>query len=220
MLNWCPSSHAQVASSLQVCTCRCQPCHGWLPGGAPVQHAASSCPAPAAAAAAGLTGKVPTFYLYRPAGASPVVDVGLEQYTASLQQVAVLRLLQQLSQVYSVMRVDSLEALVPFMGFSDVEQLIVDAVKHDFLQVGSLFGEPWPGRVLVSCVPTSAGSAVLVLRPSSLVKFEGLLCLMLTCASQFQHCHLPVPCRSALTTRTGQCTLGRPSWSLSSCRTT
>eukprot|EP00891_Asterochloris_glomerata_P003711 jgi/Astpho2/3711/Aster-04897 len=68
-------------------------------------------------------------------GASPVVDVGLEQYTASLQQVAVLRLLQQLSQVYSVMRVDSLEALVPFMGFSDVEQLIVDAVKHDFLQV-------------------------------------------------------------------------------------
>ena len=67
-----------------------------------------------------------------------MVDVGLEQYAASLQQVAVLRLLQQLSQVYSVMRVDSLEALVPFMGFSDVEQLIVDAVKHDFLQVGSL----------------------------------------------------------------------------------
>ena len=68
-----------------------------------------------------------------------MVDVGLEQYTASLQQVAVLRLLQQLSQVYSVMRVDSLEALVPFMGFSDVEQLIVDAVKHDFLQVGDFW---------------------------------------------------------------------------------
>ena len=76
------------------------------------------------------------------AGASPVVDVSLEQYTASLQQVAVLRLLQQLSQVYSVMRVESLQALVPFMGFGDMEQLIVDAVKHDFLQVmhGSYVG--------------------------------------------------------------------------------
>lgn len=94
-----------------------------------------------------------------------MVDVGLEQYTASLQQVAVLRLLQQLSQVYSVMRVDSLEALVPFMGFSDVEQLIVDAVKHDFLQVRAL-----PGRVMVTCVPTSANLARLVLNPSPLTK--------------------------------------------------
>ena len=100
-----------------------------------------------------------------------MVDVGLEQYTASLQQVAVLRLLQQLSQVYSVMRVDSLEALVPFMGFSDVEQLIVDAVKHDFLQVGVVgTGEPSPapGLVFVSCVPTSADPAVPILSPSLL----------------------------------------------------
>ena len=103
-----------------------------------------------------------------------MVDVGLEQYTASLQQVAVLRLLQQLSQVYSVMRVDSLEALVPFMGFSDVEQLIVDAVKHDFLQVG-LFLKSLGLDVSRSHVgTTSAGSAVLVLCPSSLAKPKGL----------------------------------------------
>lgn len=50
-------------------------------------------------------------------------------------QVAVLRLLQQLSQVYSVMRVASLAALVPFFTFNEVEQLIVEAVKHNYLHV-------------------------------------------------------------------------------------
>ena len=51
-------------------------------------------------------------------------------------QVAVVRLLQQLSQVYSVMTVPALQALVPFMRFDEVEQVIVEAVKYDFLQVG------------------------------------------------------------------------------------
>lgn len=57
-------------------------------------------------------------------------------------QVAVLRLLQQLSQVYSVMRVASLAALVPFFTFGEVEQLIVDAVKHNYLHV-----RPAPGAL-------------------------------------------------------------------------
>ena len=46
-----------------------------------------------------------------------------------------LRLLQQLSHVYSVMKIPALADLVPFMDFGEVEQIIVDAVKHDFLQV-------------------------------------------------------------------------------------
>ena len=50
-------------------------------------------------------------------------------------QVAVLRVLRQLSEVYSVMNISSLAALIPFMGFSEVEQLIVEAVKHGYLQV-------------------------------------------------------------------------------------
>ena len=68
------------------------------------------------------------------AGASPVEQVSLKQYSKSLQRVAVLRLLQQLSHVYSVMKISALADLVPFMGFGEVEQIIVDAVKHDFLQ--------------------------------------------------------------------------------------
>lgn len=69
------------------------------------------------------------------AGASPVEEVSLQQYSKSLQRVAVLRLLQQLSHVYSVMKISALAELVPFMNFGEVEQIIVDAVKHDFLQV-------------------------------------------------------------------------------------
>jgi len=93
-----------------------------------------------AATASLLTGAVCMF-----AGASPIDEVSLQQYSKSLQRVAVLRLLQQLSHVYSVMKIPALADLVPFMGFGEVEQIIVDAVKHDFLQAS---------RPL-SCTPTN-----------------------------------------------------------------
>ena len=62
-------------------------------------------------------------------------ESNLGQYTKPIQQVAVLRLLQQLSQAYSSMRVSALAKMVPFMPFNEVELLIVDAVKAGFLQV-------------------------------------------------------------------------------------
>lgn len=46
-----------------------------------------------------------------------------------------LRLLKQLSEVYSTMRISALAELVPFMPFSEVEAIVVDAVKSDYLQV-------------------------------------------------------------------------------------
>ncbi len=39
----------------------------------------------------------------------------------------------------SVMRISELAALVPFYTFAEVEAVVVDAVKHDYLQVG---GQP------------------------------------------------------------------------------
>ena len=54
---------------------------------------------------------------------------------ALLLQVAVVRVLQQLSQVYTVMTIPALQDLVPFMRFDEVEKLIVEAVKFDYLQV-------------------------------------------------------------------------------------
>ncbi len=62
-------------------------------------------------------------------------ESNLGQYVKPIQQVAVLRLLQQLSQAYSSMRVSALAKMVPFMSFSEVELLIVDALKAGFLQV-------------------------------------------------------------------------------------
>ena len=57
-------------------------------------------------------------------------------------QVAVLRAMQQLSEVYSVMTIESLSELVPFFGFSEVEQIIVEAVKQGYLQACHLYHLP------------------------------------------------------------------------------
>ena len=54
-------------------------------------------------------------------------------------QVAVLRMLKQLGQVYSVMKIDRLRKLVPFMDFGRVEAIIVDAVKNEYIQVDPQF---------------------------------------------------------------------------------
>ena len=71
-------------------------------------------------------------------------ESNLGQYVKPIQQVAVLRLLQQLSQAYSSMRVSALAKMVPFMSFSEVELLIVDALKAGFLQV-------WPYHLVPAC---------------------------------------------------------------------
>eukprot|EP00879_Flechtneria_rotunda_P015205 GHRR01015895.1.p1 GENE.GHRR01015895.1~~GHRR01015895.1.p1 ORF type:complete len:658 (+),score=275.95 GHRR01015895.1:165-2138(+) len=67
--------------------------------------------------------------------ASPVKDLNMEQYIPSLKQVAVLRALKQLNEVYSTMHISELAGLVPFMGFGDVEAVVVDAVKYEYLQL-------------------------------------------------------------------------------------
>ncbi|KAF8071218.1 TIF3A1 [Scenedesmus sp. PABB004] len=67
--------------------------------------------------------------------ASPVRDLAMAQYLPSLKQVAVLRSLKQLGEVYSSMHIAEVAALVPFMTFAEVEAVVVDAVKYDYLQL-------------------------------------------------------------------------------------
>ena len=67
--------------------------------------------------------------------ASPIKEVTLSRYVSDLKQVAVLRLVKQISEVYSSLQVSSLAAMVPWASFGEVESLIVDAVRHDYLQV-------------------------------------------------------------------------------------
>jgi hypothetical protein len=85
-------------------------------------------------------------------------------------QVTVLRVLGQLGQVYSCMRVRALADLVPFMTFAEVEHLIVAAVKHGHLQV--------PGPCLVHLNPRVGGKTLLLRldRPCRRRCFHGRFC--------------------------------------------
>lgn len=68
------------------------------------------------------------------AGAGIPAEVDVAFFTRGIQKVAALKALQQLGGVYSVMRIDSLASLVPFMSFGELEQLVAEAVKHGFFQ--------------------------------------------------------------------------------------
>ncbi|XP_021839380.1 eukaryotic translation initiation factor 3 subunit A [Spinacia oleracea] len=67
------------------------------------------------------------------ASASSVPEVQLSKYVLALEKLATLRLLQQASQVYQTMTIESLSQMIPFFDFSVVEKISVDAVKHKFL---------------------------------------------------------------------------------------
>lgn len=78
-------------------------------------------------------------------------------------QVAVLRAMQQLSEVYSVMTIASLSELVPFFGFSEVEQIIVEAVKQGYLQAC-----PSPVVLAPSALKCLASASTFCVREDSL----------------------------------------------------
>ncbi|XP_057502922.1 eukaryotic translation initiation factor 3 subunit A-like [Actinidia eriantha] len=65
--------------------------------------------------------------------ASSVPEVHLSQYIPALEKLATLRLLQQVSQVYQMMKIENISKMVPFFDFSTVEKISVDAVKHNFI---------------------------------------------------------------------------------------
>ncbi|KAH1083673.1 hypothetical protein J1N35_023434 [Gossypium stocksii] len=65
--------------------------------------------------------------------ASSVPEVQLSQYVPSLERLATLRLLKQVSQLYQTMKIESLSQMIPFFEFSMVEKISVDAVKHNFI---------------------------------------------------------------------------------------
>ncbi|KAJ0263439.1 Proteasome component (PCI) domain-containing protein [Hirschfeldia incana] len=60
-------------------------------------------------------------------------EVHLSQYVPSLEKLATLRLLQHVSKMYQTTRIEFLAQLVPFMDFSDVEKISVEAAKHNFV---------------------------------------------------------------------------------------
>ncbi|XP_073282074.1 eukaryotic translation initiation factor 3 subunit A-like [Primulina huaijiensis] len=71
----------------------------------------------------------------RTASASSVPEVQLSQYVPSIEKLAALRLLQQVSKVYQIMNINNLSTVIPFFDFSVVEKISVDAVKNNFLEM-------------------------------------------------------------------------------------
>jgi translation initiation factor 3 subunit A len=66
---------------------------------------------------------------------APVATIDHHQHLAHLKSVAVLKMMRQLAGAYSVMRMDAVAALIPFMTFSEVETVLSDAVKFGYVQV-------------------------------------------------------------------------------------
>ncbi|OAY43998.1 eukaryotic translation initiation factor 3 subunit A [Manihot esculenta] len=69
------------------------------------------------------------------ASVSSLPEVQVSQYIPALEKLATLRLLQQVSQVYQMMKIESLSQMIPFFDFSVVEKISVDAVKHNFISM-------------------------------------------------------------------------------------
>ncbi|KAL2344972.1 hypothetical protein Fmac_006257 [Flemingia macrophylla] len=67
--------------------------------------------------------------------ASSVPEVQLSQYVPSLERLATMRLLQQVSNVYQTMKIETLSGMIPFFDFSIVEKISVDAVKQKFVSM-------------------------------------------------------------------------------------
>ncbi|KAG9138167.1 hypothetical protein Leryth_001397 [Lithospermum erythrorhizon] len=67
--------------------------------------------------------------------ASALPEVKLSQYVPSLEKLATLRLLQQVSQVYQSVQIENLSEKIPFIDFSLVEKISVDAMKHKFISM-------------------------------------------------------------------------------------
>ncbi|KAL9331888.1 hypothetical protein ACSQ67_001498 [Phaseolus vulgaris] len=67
--------------------------------------------------------------------ASSVPEVQLSQYVPALERLATMRLLQQVSNVYQTMKIETLTGMIPFFDFSVVEKIAVDAVKQKFVSM-------------------------------------------------------------------------------------
>ncbi|KAB1202174.1 Eukaryotic translation initiation factor 3 subunit A [Morella rubra] len=71
----------------------------------------------------------------RLSSAPSLPEVQLSKYIPALEKLATLRLLQQVSQVYQTLKIESLSKMIPFFEFPAVEKICVDAVKYNFISM-------------------------------------------------------------------------------------
>ncbi|KAG6476185.1 hypothetical protein ZIOFF_065421 [Zingiber officinale] len=106
--------------------------------------------------------------------ASSVPEVQFLKYNPALEKLTTLRVLQQVSQVYQSIKIESLLKMIPFFDFSVVERISVDAVKYNFLamKVDHLKGTVLFGNVDIESEKLSDHLAILA---DSLNKVRNLI---------------------------------------------
>ena len=67
--------------------------------------------------------------------ASPIPTVGFVDFLPRMRSLAVVRMLQQSAQVYQTMKLETLQQMVPFLEFTQVERILVDATKGGAVSV-------------------------------------------------------------------------------------
>jgi len=65
--------------------------------------------------------------------AAPVEAADMGAYAPALKRCAIIKTLHQLSQVYTVMKMDALAKLIPFASIAELESIMLDAIRHRYL---------------------------------------------------------------------------------------
>ena len=61
--------------------------------------------------------------------ASPIPSLSFGEFLPQMRNLAVVRMLQQSSQVYQTMKLETLQQMVPFLEFTQVERILVNCTK-------------------------------------------------------------------------------------------
>jgi translation initiation factor 3 subunit A len=67
--------------------------------------------------------------------ASPVQEIDWAGYTMPLQKISILRCMQQLSKIYGVLKLSTLQRIIPGSDLQEIESVILEAVRHSFLHL-------------------------------------------------------------------------------------
>ena len=67
--------------------------------------------------------------------ASPVSSFNFNSFLPRLRALGIVRMVHQQSKVFQSMKIDSLKSSVPFMPYHEVERILVQAIRNDYIAV-------------------------------------------------------------------------------------
>ena len=67
--------------------------------------------------------------------ASPVSSFNFNSFLPRLRSLGIVRMVHQQSKVFETMKIDSLKSSVPFMPYHEVERILVQAIRSEYISV-------------------------------------------------------------------------------------